>query len=73
LELVHFEILDQFSHSSVEIRRFSPFNQILLGLFDVSYTFEDCVWVVYTHFCFNVKVKYYYETRLKCQINLTKF
>jgi len=33
---------------SFEIRRFSPFNQILLGLFDVSYAFEDCVWVVYT-------------------------
>jgi len=48
LELVHFETLDQFSHSSFEIRRFSHFNQILLGLFDDSYAFEDCVWVVYT-------------------------
>jgi len=39
LELVHFEILDQFSLSSIGIRGFSHFNQILLGLFDVSYTF----------------------------------
>jgi len=46
LELVHFETLDQFSHSSFEIRRFSLFNQILLALFDVSYTFQDCL----THF-----------------------
>jgi len=47
LELVHFEILDQFSHSSFEIHGFSLFNQILLGLFDVSYAFQDCIWVVY--------------------------
>jgi len=47
LELVHFETLDKFSLSSFEIRRFSHFNQILLGLFDVSYAVENCVWVVY--------------------------
>jgi len=35
--------LDQFSHSSFEIRGFSPFNQILVGLFDVLYTFYDCI------------------------------
>ena len=48
MELVHFETLDQFSPSSLEICGFSPFNQILLGLFDVSYAFLDCIWVVYT-------------------------
>jgi len=48
LELVNFETLDQFSSSSFEIHRFSPFNQILLGLFDVSYAFQDYIWVVYT-------------------------
>jgi len=42
LELVYFEILDQFSSLSLEIREFSVFNQILLGLFDVLYTFQDC-------------------------------
>ena len=47
MELVHFEILDQFSVSSFKIREFSHFNQILLGLFDVSYTFQKCIWVVY--------------------------
>jgi len=36
LELVHIEILNQFSLSSFEIREFSLFNQILLSLFDVS-------------------------------------
>jgi len=39
LELVYFETLDQFSPSSFGIREFSHFNQILLGLFDVSYAF----------------------------------
>jgi len=39
LELIHFETLDQFSPSSFGIRGFSPFNQILLGLFDVLYAF----------------------------------
>jgi len=39
LELVHFETFDQFSPSSSGIRGFNPFNQILLGLFDVSYAF----------------------------------
>ena len=46
MELVHFETLNQFSPSSFEIRGFSTFNQILLGLFDVLYTFQDCIWVV---------------------------
>jgi len=35
--------LDQFSLLSFEIRGFSHFNQILLGLFDVSYAFHDCI------------------------------
>jgi len=48
LELVYFEILDQFNHSSFEIRKFSSFNQILLGLFDVSYVSHNCIWVVYS-------------------------
>jgi len=39
LKLVYFETLDKFSLSSFEIREFSHFNQILLGLFDVSYEF----------------------------------
>jgi len=49
LSLVHFETLDQFSTSSFEIRGFSPFNQILLVLFNVSYAFQvqDCIWIVY--------------------------
>jgi len=47
LELVHFKTLDQFSPSSFEIREFSPFNQILLGLFDVLYAFQDFIGVVY--------------------------
>jgi len=40
---LNFEILDQFSHSSFEIRGFSLFNQILLGLVDVLYAFQDCI------------------------------
>jgi len=43
LELVHFEILNQINSSSLEIREFSHFNQILLGLFNVSYAFQDCM------------------------------
>jgi len=39
LKLVHFEILDQFSHSSFEIREFSLFNQILLSLLNISSAF----------------------------------
>jgi len=35
--------LDQFSFSSFDIRGFSPFIQILLSLFDVSYAFQDCI------------------------------
>ena len=48
MELVHFETLDQFSPWSFEIRGFNPFNQILVGLLDVSYAFQNCIWVVYT-------------------------
>jgi len=43
LELVNFETLDPFSHSSFKIHRFSPFNQILLDLFYVSYAFKDYI------------------------------
>jgi len=43
LELVHFEILDQFNSSSLEIRGFSPFHQILLDLFDISYVFQNYI------------------------------
>jgi len=43
LELVYFETLYQFNLSSFKIRRFNPFNQILLGLFDVSYAFQDYI------------------------------
>jgi len=35
--------LNQFSPSSFKIRRFSSFNQIWLGLFDVSYVFQNCI------------------------------
>jgi len=42
LKLIYFEILDQFN-PFFEIRRFSHFNQILLGLFDILYTFQDCI------------------------------
>jgi len=34
---------DQFSHSSFKMREFSPFNQILLSLYDVSNTFHDSI------------------------------
>jgi len=50
LELIHFEILKQFSSSSFEIREFSRFNQILLNLFDISSTFHNSIWL-------NIKVK----------------
>jgi len=40
LELVYFETFDQFSSSSFEIHEFSPFNQILLNLFDISSVFH---------------------------------
>jgi len=43
LELVHFETLDQFSHSSFEICDFNHFNQILLNLFDISSTFHNSI------------------------------
>jgi len=43
-----FETLDQLSPSFFKIRGFNHFNQILLGLFDFSYAFQDCIWVVYT-------------------------
>ena len=39
---------DQFSHSSFKMREFSPFNQILLSLYDVSNTFHDSIWIIYT-------------------------
>jgi len=42
--------LDQFSHSSFEIRGFSPFNQILLGLFDILNAFHNNILV-------NIKTK----------------
>jgi len=48
LELVHFKTLDKFSRSSFEIRGYSLVNKILVGLFDVSYAFQDSIWVVYT-------------------------
>jgi len=41
LELVYCETLDQFSHSSFEIGEFNHFNQILLGLFDISNVFNN--------------------------------
>jgi len=47
LKLVNFETLNQFNHSCFKIHEFSPFNQILLGLFDVSCASQDCIWVVY--------------------------
>jgi len=50
LELVHFETLDQFSPPSLEMRRFSPFNQILLSLFDISSAFHNSIWL-------NIKAK----------------
>jgi len=43
LELVYFETLKQFSHSSFEIREFSPFNQILLSLFDILSAFHNSI------------------------------
>jgi len=58
LKLVHFKTLDQFSSLSFKIRGFSSFNQILLGLFDVSYAFQNCIWTIYIVwyiFYFNVK------------------
>jgi len=42
--------LDQFSTLFFEIREFSPFNQILLSLFDISSTFHNSIWL-------NIKVK----------------
>jgi len=39
---MNFETLDPFSYSSFEIRKSSSFNQILLGLLNVSYAFQDC-------------------------------
>jgi len=43
LELVLFETLNQFIPSYLKLRGFSPFNQILLDLFDVTYAFQDCI------------------------------
>jgi len=42
--------LNQFSPSSFEIRGFSPFNQILLSLFNISNTFHNSIWL-------NIKAK----------------
>jgi len=47
LKLVHFESLDQFNHLSFEIHGYNPFNHILLCLFNISYTFQDLIWVIY--------------------------
>jgi len=41
--LSNFKILEQFSHSSSEIREFSSFNQILLNLFDISNVFYNSI------------------------------
>jgi len=38
-----FETFDQFSHSSLEMYGFNPFNQILLSLSNVSRTFHDSI------------------------------
>ena len=38
-----FKTFDQFSHSSLEIYVFSPFNQILLTLSNVSSAFHDSI------------------------------
>jgi len=35
--------LDQFNPLSFKIREFISFNQILLGLFDVLYAFQDYI------------------------------
>jgi len=40
---MYFETLNQFSILFFEIRRFSHFIQILLGLFVVSYAFQICI------------------------------
>jgi len=56
-----FEILDQFSLSSLEIRKFSHFNQIFQ-------TYLSCLHRL-TNFRFNVNS----NTIMKRQINLTKF
>jgi len=45
LELVPIETFDQFSPSSLEMREFSHFNQILLSLFEVSNAFYDNIGV----------------------------
>jgi len=38
------KIFDQFSLLSLKMREFSPFNQILLSLSDVSSAFYDNIW-----------------------------
>jgi len=50
LELVNFEILDQFNYSSFEIRGFNHFNQILLSLFDILSAIHNSIWL-------NIKAK----------------
>jgi len=55
LELVNFKILDQFSHSSFEIRGFSHFNQILLILVDISNAFHNSIWLTKAKMCQTLK------------------
>jgi len=45
LELVYFEILNQFSPSTFEMHGFSLFNQILLSLFDILSAFHNNIWL----------------------------
>jgi len=43
LKLVNFETFEQFSPLSLKICGFSPFNQILLSLFDISSAFHNSI------------------------------
>jgi len=52
--LINFEIsfsLYQFSHSSLEIRGFSPSYQILLSLFDILNAFYNYIWLTLKRKC----------------------
>jgi len=75
LELVYFEILDQFNYLSFEIRGFSHFNQILLSLFDISSTFliGFDLTLKQKGVIHYKQLKYNPEMHTKYQINLTKF
>ena len=60
LAVVHFETLDQFSHSSFEIRGCSPFSQIYFVKFiwyfvRISELYWSCLYYL-TYFCFNIKL-----------------